>query len=196
MLPKTSSRLIILATAIAPFLYMIVPVTSNKTYPGLLHTVRVVEAAVIADLDEIPANKWIRLKTTGNAPNKVFHGAATIAPDRHEVFFFGADTHDDDYDNGVFRLDLKSLKWSRDYEADPTADYTITPEGYTITTSGRPWAMHTFDSWDYDPVSRKLVAVGSPDHAYKIFTDFRKKGLFNKSRRKPGTLRDELSDSI
>lgn len=143
--------------------------------------------SAVFDWNKIPANKWVRVETTGNPPRKVFHGAATIAPDRHEVFFFGADTHDDNYDNRVFRLNLKSLGWSWDYEADPTADYTITPEGYTITKSGRPWAMHTFDSWDYDPVSRKLVAVGSPDHAYKIFTDFRKKGLFNKSRTRPAT---------
>src|SRR5262245_37094716 len=115
----------------------------------------------------LPVQRWTRLPTTGVAPRKVFHGAATIAPDRHEVFFFGDDTHYKDYDNGVFRLDLRSLHWSRDYEADPTTAYILTPEGYAITTSGRPWAMHTFDAWDYDPVTKKLLAVGSPKHAYQ-----------------------------
>jgi hypothetical protein len=99
----------------------------------------------------LPVQRWTRLPTTGAAPRKVFHGAATLAPDRHEIFFFGDDTHSKDYDNGVFWLDLRSLRWSRDYEADPTTAYTLTPEGYAITTSGRPWAMHTFDAWDYDP---------------------------------------------
>jgi hypothetical protein len=187
MLPKVSSRLIILAAAIASSLYMIVPLTSNYTYPGLFHTVRAVEAAEIADLDEIPANKWGRVETTGNPPRKVFHGAAAIAPDRDEVFFFGADTHDQDYDNGIFRLNLESLNWSRDYEADPIADYILTPDNHSITNSGRPWAMHTFDSLDYDPVTRKLILVGSANHAYKIFADFQKRGLFIKDRIRPAT---------
>lgn len=128
-------------------------------------------------LRDLPANTWVRLKTSGIPPSKKFHGGAAIAPDRNEVFFYGADTHDDDYDNSVFRLNLNSLGWSRDYDPDPTTNYTITPAGHAVTKSGRPWAMHTFDSWDYDPVTRKLLAVSSPKHAYKMITDLQRKNL-------------------
>jgi hypothetical protein len=55
--------------------------------------------------DALPRNTWVRLPTTGAVPRKVFHGASALAPDRHTVFFFGADTHDEDYDNSVVRLD-------------------------------------------------------------------------------------------
>src|SRR5262249_27251548 len=40
-----------------------------------------------------------------------------------------------------------------------------------------PWAMHTFDVWDYDPVAKKLLAVGSPKHAYQVLEDLQRKGL-------------------
>src|SRR5262249_38255029 len=97
------------------------------------------------DWASLPVQQWTRLPTAGEAPRKVFHGAAAIAPDRQAIFFCGADTHDTDYDNSVVRLDLRSLRWSRDYEADSTTTYTLTAEGYAVTTAGRPWAMHTFD---------------------------------------------------
>jgi len=187
MSPKISRLVIALFLTGVPFVYTALTAELSETSFFASSLAGTIEDAAVSDFNEIPANKWIRLKTSGNPPAKVFHGAATIAPDRDEVFFFGADTHYADYDNGVFRLNLKSLKWHRDYEADSTADYILTPEGYTITKSGRPWAMHTFDCWDYDPVTKKVLLVGFPDHAYRIFTDFRNKGLFIKGRIKPAT---------
>ncbi|MBI4523150.1 MAG: hypothetical protein HY695_04970 [Deltaproteobacteria bacterium] len=127
--------------------------------------------------EKIPPNIWLRLETTGTPPRKVFHGASAIAPDRDEVFFFGADTHDTDYNNTVSRLNLKTLEWSQDYIPDPITDYALTSDGYAVTKSGRPWAMHTFDCWDYDPVARKLVAVGSPEHAAVAIAQLQQKGL-------------------
>jgi hypothetical protein len=46
--------------------------------------------------------------------------------------------------------------------------------------------MHTFDSWDYNPVNRKLMAVGSPDHTHRMRSDFCKEGL-RRSRIKSAT---------
>jgi hypothetical protein len=128
--------------------------------------------------DALPRNTWVRLHTTGAVQCKVFHGASALAPDRHTVFFFGADTHDEDYDNSVVRLDLRSLEWSKDYEADTLEDYRITPEGYAVTRSQRPWAMHTFDCWDYHPLTRQLIVVSSPDHAYKVLAHFQERGVW------------------
>ena len=117
--------------------------------------------------ESIPFNKWVRLPGCGQAPRKVFHGASALAEDRNQVFFFGADTHDNDYDNSVYRLDLPTLKWSKDYEADPIEEYLLTREGYAVTTSGRPWAMHTFDALDYVPEIQSLICTSSPRHAHK-----------------------------
>ena len=89
-----------------------------------------------------------------------------MAVDRNEVFFFGADTHEVDYDNSVTRLQLENLHWTKDYEPDPVNTYTVTPEGYPMTSKGRPWAMHAFDTFDYHPPSRRFLFVGFPDHAH------------------------------
>ena len=61
-----------------------------------------------------PSNTWVKLKTCGVAPRKVFHGAASLAVDRKEVFFFGADTHEVDYDNSITRLNLENLSWTNE----------------------------------------------------------------------------------
>ena len=115
--------------------------------------------------ERLPPNQWVNLSTCGDSPRKAFHGASALAPDRRTVFFFGADTHEKDYDNSVYRLSLTDLHWSRDYEADSLEDYKVTPQGYPVTSTNRPWAMHTFDGWDYDPAHRSLVLVGTPQHA-------------------------------
>ena len=117
------------------------------------------------DWKSIPNNQWTKLQTCNRPPRKVFHGASALASDRRTVFFFGADTHEQDYDNSVYRLHLTDLRWSRDYEADSVENYRLTGEGYPVTSTFRPWAMHTFDGWDYSPTTRTLVLVGVPQHA-------------------------------
>jgi hypothetical protein len=128
------------------------------------------------DWGNVPSNQWIRLSTCGDAPRKVFHGASALAPDRNEIFFFGADTHYKDYDNSVYRINLPTLEWSQDYEADPIEEYLLPEDGYAVTKAGRPWAMHTFDAWDYDPSVRKLISTSSPQHAHQAFELVRGKG--------------------
>ena len=125
---------------------------------------------------KIPSNQWVQLSTCGDVPRKVFHGASALAADRNEIFFFGADTHQKDYNNSVYRLNLSNLAWSKDYEADPIEDYRLTEDGYAVTTAGRPWAMHTFDAWDYAPVVQKLISTSSPRHAYKAFEQLSERG--------------------
>jgi hypothetical protein len=94
-----------------------------------------------------------------------------MAVDFHRdlLLVFGADTHHEDYDNSVYRLDLRTLRWSRDYEPDHIEDYHLMSEGYPVTRTGRPWAMHTYDAVDYEPTSRALLAVSLEEHAYLIF---------------------------
>lgn len=129
---------------------------------------------------------WVKLETCGEAPRKVFHGAASLAVDRKEVFFFGADTHELDYDNSVTRLNLDNLSWSRDYEPDSIHTYELTPEGFSVTSSGRPWAMHAFDTLDYHSPSRRLLLVGHPKHAFRAKNQLQKKGM-NLDKIKPAT---------
>jgi len=121
------------------------------------------------DWDAMPTGEWVVVLTTGVAAPKVFHGGATIAPDRHTVFFFGSDTHSPTElemgeTNALWRLNLKRLEWVQDYEQDPMDTYQLLENGQCVTDSGRPWAMHTFDAVEYDPDSRKIVVISYPVH--------------------------------
>ncbi len=129
------------------------------------------------DWESLPAVSWVKLKTCGEAPRKVFHGAASLAVDRNEVFFFGADSHEVDYDNSVTRLNLEHLSWTRDYEPDPVETYELTSEGFPMTSTGKPWAMHAFDTLDYHPPSRRVLFVGYPKHAHGAKNRLQKKGI-------------------
>ena len=136
--------------------------------------------------EHFPSNVWVKLPTCGPVPRKVFHGAATLAEHRGEVMFFGADTHDLDYDNSVTRLHLENLEWARDYEPDPIETYGVTQEGYPVTKTGRPWAMHAFDTWDYHPPTKTIIFVGFPEHAHKAKQILRQKGV-DLQKLKPAT---------
>ena len=131
------------------------------------------------DWKHLPPNQWIQVTTCNQSPPKVFHGASALASDKRTVFFFGADTHEKDYDNSVYRLNLTNLRWEKDYEADSLANYRVTPQGHPVTSTNRPWAMHTFDGWDYDPVHNLLILVGTPKHATRPIQRLKDQGTFN-----------------
>jgi hypothetical protein len=121
------------------------------------------------DWTSIPAGKWVRLPTGGAAAPKVFHGGATIAPERNEVYFVGSDTHhptmlEQGESNAVYRLNLATLTWSQDYEQDPKSTYRIVANNQAETTTGRPWAMHAFDAVEWDPTVERVVVISFPDH--------------------------------
>jgi hypothetical protein len=138
----------------------------------LLLVLLAVSTAAAADFDwkSLPEGRWVVLPTSGKAAPKVFHGGAALVPESGEVIFFGSDTHaptalENGESNAVWRLDLKTLAWSQDYEQDPKSTWRILPDSETVTDSGRPWAMHTFHDVVYDPTVRKVVVVSYPGHA-------------------------------
>ncbi len=123
------------------------------------------------DWDALPPGRWVRVPTRGTPAPKVFHGGAAIAPERNEVYFFGSDTHaptplENGESNALWRLNLETLAWSQHYQADPksASTYLLLEGGVTETASGRPWAMHTFDAVEWDPVAERLVVVSFPAH--------------------------------
>ena len=136
---------------------------------GLMAAATIFGQTTPFDWTSVPANQWVRLPTHGTAAPKVFHGGAAIAPERNEVYFVGSDTHhptplEKGESNAVHRLNLETLIWSQDYEQDPKSTYRIIPENQAETTTGRPWAMHTFDVVEWDPTIKRVVAVSYPVH--------------------------------
>ena len=127
---------------------------------------------VLQDFDwtGIPPGQWVPVPTRGEAAPKVFHGGATIIPERDLVIFFGSDTHaptklEKGESNAIWRLDLESRTWGQDYEQDPKSTYRVLPDNQTETTSGRPWAIHTFAAVDWDPAVQRVIVVSGPLHA-------------------------------
>ncbi|MCX6623089.1 MAG: hypothetical protein NTY38_18875 [Acidobacteria bacterium] len=121
------------------------------------------------DWSAIPAGKWLRIPANGVAAPKVFHGGATLDPERGEIYFFGSDTHwptalEKGESNAVWRLDYVTMTWSQDYEQDPKSTYRILGDGQTETTTGRPWAFHTFAAVKWDPTVKRMMAVSYPEH--------------------------------
>lgn len=121
------------------------------------------------DWQSLPARRWVKLTTHGTAAPKVFHGGAAIAAERNEVYFVGSDTHhptslEKGESNAVYRLNLETLTWSQDYEQDAKSTYRIVLHQQAETTTGRPWAMHTFDAVEWDPAVERVVVVSHPEH--------------------------------
>ncbi len=121
------------------------------------------------DWSSIVPGKWLRIPAHGVAAPKVFHGGAAIAAERGEIYFFGSDTHarsplETVESNALWRLDFVTMTWSQDYEPDPKSTYRLLDDGQTVTTTGRPWAMHTFAAMKWDPTVKRLVVVSFPEH--------------------------------
>ena len=79
---------------------------------------------------------------------------------------FGSDTHSLNWDNSVRVFDMGTLRWSSAYVEDDPATYRVNGNGIPVAGSGveRPWAMHTFDAVEFDPIADKLIIASHPGH--------------------------------
>ena len=120
---------------------------------------------------------WTQVPTT--APNRAPPGGIAaysgMAVDGrgHRLFLFGGG-HNDYYGNEVWRLDLNSLEWSRDYAPDIGANPPIEdiwsrvnastlPGGYTDTM--RPYSRHTYDSVHWLPDQQRMIVGGGSSYS-------------------------------
>jgi hypothetical protein len=102
------------------------------------------------------------------AARQVFHGGAALRQ-ANEVCFVGSDTHSPTALEKASRTpsiaEPHDAAWSQDYEQDPKSTYRIAANNQAETTTGRPWAMHTFDAVEWDPTVERVVVVSFPEHA-------------------------------
>ena len=115
----------------------------------------------------LPANRWVKYHElqSGDWWRK---GHAGLAYDstRGSLLVFGSDTHGEDWDNVVHEFIPRRREWvHHGVNAHPDT-YKVNSEGHPVAGDMglAPWAMHTYDGVDYDPILDSLVVVASPDH--------------------------------
>ena len=117
--------------------------------------------------DEIILDQWVKLETS-NDPGFLRQGHSGIAYDtkRNKIYFFGSDTHNENWDNTVHELDLNTLTWDTHYSEANKKTYRLDENGYAISgdESIQPWAMHTYDNITYNPQLDAIVISASPEH--------------------------------
>lgn len=133
----------------------IVPVASGQINPALRN---------------LPARSWIKIHQQPSDGPETFqrqaHGGAAFDPVRGRVMLFGSDTHGVNWDNTVRFFDMGTLTWSSAYPPDSPETYRVNGNGIPVAgvKGDRPWAMHTFDAVEFDPVTDFLLVASHPEH--------------------------------
>ena len=118
-------------------------------------------------LMNLPANRWVKYHElqSGDWWRK---GHAGLAYDstRGSLLVFGSDTHGEDWDNVVHEFIPRQREWVHHGANAHPDTYKVNNEGYPVAgdIDLAPWAMHTYDGVDYDPIFDSLVVVASPSH--------------------------------
>jgi hypothetical protein len=119
------------------------------------------------ELRALPAGTWHKIHQHADEGfERQAHAGAAFDPVRGRLMVFGSDTHDQDWDNSVRFFDMAALRWSRAYPPDAPDTYRVNSDGVPVAGNReeRPWAMHTFDSVEFDPLSDILVVASHPGH--------------------------------
>ena len=101
---------------------------------------------------------WMRLPSKSPMrPGRIHdHAGGAIDPETSVLYFFGSDNHGSEWNNDVWSYNPLTMVWSQSYPEDPPATYRYL-DGIKTTTTGHPWAMHSFAMNAWDPVRRQLV---------------------------------------
>jgi hypothetical protein len=101
---------------------------------------------------------WLRLPaSSGIRPSGIpNHAGGAIDPATSVLYFFGSDTHGDQWNNEVWSYDPADMTWARSYPKDPPGSYRYR-DGTKTTTTGHPWAMHAFGMTAWDAAARRFV---------------------------------------
>ena len=114
----------------------------------------------------LPDNSWTQVPTHNN-PKREGHAGITIDNEGGKLYIFGSDTHGDQTpDNAMHILDLSTLEWTDSYDRDPLSRYLIDDDGWTMTTTGRPWAAHIFYNMVFLSDLNAIFVHTKPIHNY------------------------------
>jgi hypothetical protein len=122
------------------------------------------------DLLNLPVGRWVKVHEQRPDDEVTFkrqaHAGSAFDSRRGRIVIFGSDTHGEDWSNSPLFFDIASLRWSRLYPDDDPSTYRVNAEGIPVagTYEDHPWAMHTFGSVEYDPISDSLIVSSYPQH--------------------------------
>lgn len=97
------------------------------------------------------------------------HGSAVWDNTRQTLWIFGSETHTTDMDNAVYGWRASDGLFIKHYDADPSTDYRMDPNGVYWASSAkkRPWAMHTYRRMRYVDGTDEFEVLYDPlEHAY------------------------------
>lgn len=85
---------------------------------------------------------------------------------RGSLLVFGSDTHGEDWDNVLHEFKPKQREWVHHGANSAATTYTVNSKGQRVAGEAdlAPWAMHTYDGVEYDPLRDNLIVVASPSH--------------------------------
>jgi hypothetical protein len=118
-------------------------------------------------LSDIPPNRWIKYHEVNDGLwRRKWHAGLAYDSTRGHLLVFGSDTHGEDWDNVVHEFIPAEGEWLHHGAESAIDTYSVSHDGYPVAgeAGNAPWAMHTYDGIDYDPVSDSLVVVASPLH--------------------------------
>ncbi|WP_321528184.1 hypothetical protein [Sedimenticola selenatireducens] len=114
--------------------------------------------------------RWIKIHQQGAEDTVKFdrqrHGGSAFDSKRGRLILFGSDTHGTDWSNVIRTFDMGALRWSVFGEIGRPEHYTVSSDGVPIASADhvQPWAMHTFDAIEYDPIHDRLIVASHPEH--------------------------------
>lgn len=125
-------------------------------------------AAFEAWLEKLPANAWIATDPPLRPRLNRDWGTARIDPDRDIILRWsgGHSAHGgSDVPHFHFSTNRWELPFPVEFPLGQLYSNTSYPNGYNFNL--RPWITgHTYQNYDYDPPSKKMIKAGRPRHFY------------------------------
>lgn len=126
---------------------------------------------VLANLDmlrNLPPNRWVVYDRGGaDGWTRQEHAGMTLDAARGVLVVFGSNTHGENFDNAVHEFQLLSRRWTTVYPPSDPSTYRVDDRGRPVAGDDglRPWAMHTYDTVEYDPAHRVIIVASTTEHS-------------------------------
>jgi hypothetical protein len=125
-------------------------------------------AAFQKKLQDLPANTWVSTKPPHLPRLNRDWGTAVLDPDRDLILRWSGG-HSAHGGTDVLHYHIASNRWELPFPVEfPLGQLysnTSYPDGFNFNK--RPWVTgHTYQSYGYDPILKKMLFTGQPNHCY------------------------------